>query len=106
MKNPLENNLPTWIFFSNVDACTVNESARQLLVWSGESFGRLMHSTENILNALMDGDHRLSKESVIELIALLGASVGSNPYPHPNVQTLFTDCIMILSRNLAALPEE
>lgn len=41
MLNNKENNLPTWIFFSNVDATLVNESARQLLAWSGESFGRL-----------------------------------------------------------------
>lgn len=34
-----ENSLPVWIFFSNVDAITVNNSASQLLAWSGESFG-------------------------------------------------------------------
>ena len=32
-----ENSLPVWIFFSNVDAITVNNSASQLLAWSGES---------------------------------------------------------------------
>lgn len=67
MLNNKENTLPTWIFFSNVDATLVNESARQLLVWSGESFGRLLRSTENILNALMSNDHRLTRESVVEL---------------------------------------
>jgi len=43
---------------------------------------------------------------VIELIGLLGACVASNPYPHPAARELFTACIMILSRNLAGLPEE
>lgn len=104
MKNSPENSLPTWIFFSNVDATLVNESARQLLVWSGESFGRLLRSTENILNALMSNDHRLTRESVVELVALLGSCVGSNPYPPPDTRSLFTDCIMVLSRYLAQLP--
>lgn len=106
MKNSLENDLPTWIFFSNVDATLVNESARQLLVWSGESFGRLLRSAENILNALMTNDHRLTKESVVELIGLLGTCVGSNPYPPPDTRNLFTDCIMVLSRYLAQLPKD
>lgn len=83
MLNNTENNLPTWIFFSNVDATLVNESARQLLVWSGESFGRLLRSTENILNALMSNDHRLTRESVVELVALLGSCVGSIPILRP-----------------------
>lgn len=106
MLNNKENNLPTWIFFSNVDATLVNESARQLLVWSGESFGRLLRSTENILNALMSNDHRLAAENVVKLIGLLGACVASNPTPHPSVRELFTDCVMILSRKLAELPKE
>lgn len=106
MTNTSENNLPTWIFFSNVDATLVNESARQLLVWSGESFGRLLRSTENILNALMTNDHRLAAENVVKLIGLLGACVASNPTPHPSVRELFTDCVMILSRKLAELPKE
>lgn len=106
MLNNTENNLPTWIFFSNVDATLVNESARQLLVWSGESFGRLLRSTENILNALMSNDHRLAAENVVKLIGLLGACVASNPTPHPSVRELFTDCVMILSRKLAELPKE
>ncbi len=106
MLNNKENNLPTWIFFSNVDATLVNESARQLLVWSGESFGRLLRSTENILNALMTNDHRLAAENVVKLIGLLGACVASNPTPHPSVRELFTDCVMILSRKLAELPKE
>lgn len=106
MLNNTENNLPTWIFFSNVDATLVNESARQLLVWSGESFGRLLRSTENILNALMTNDHRLAAENVVKLIGLLGACVASNPTPHPSVRELFTDCVMILSRKLAELPKE
>lgn len=111
MTNTSENNLPTWIFFSNVDATLVNESARQLLVWSGESFGRLLRSTENILNALMSNDlmsndHRLAAENVVKLIGLLGACVASNPTPHPSVRELFTDCVMILSRKLAELPKE
>ena len=97
-----ENSLPVWIFFSNVDAITVNNSASQLLAWSGESFG----STQNLLNVLLDSNHRMAKEHVIELIGLLGACVASNPYPHPVARELFTDCIMILSRNLAGLPEE
>lgn len=58
MLNNKENTLPTWIFFSNVDATQVNESARQLLAWSGESFGRLLAGTENLLDVLVDGDHR------------------------------------------------
>ncbi|WP_419065815.1 hypothetical protein [Parasutterella sp.] len=106
MLNNKENTLPTWIFFSNVDATLVNESARQLLVWSGESFGRLLRSTENILNALMSNDHRLTRESVVELVALLGSCVGSNPYPPPDTRSLFTDCIMVLSRYLAQLPKD
>ena len=106
MLNNTENNLPTWIFFSNVDATLVNESARQLLVWSGESFGRLLRSTENILNALMTNDHRLAAENVVKLIGLLGACVASNPTPHPSVRELYTDCVQILSRKLAELPKE
>lgn len=106
MQNTTGNSLPTWIFFSNVDAITVNNCASQLLAWSGESFGRLFGSTQNLLNVLLDSNHRLTKEHVIELIGLLGACVASNPYPHPAARTLFTDCIMILSRNLAQLPEE
>lgn len=51
-----ENSLPVWIFFSNVDAITVNNSASQLLAWSGESFGRLFGSTQNLLNVLLDGN--------------------------------------------------
>lgn len=101
-----ENSLPVWIFFSNVDAITVNNSASQLLAWSGESFGRLFGSTQNLLNVLLDSNHRMAKEHVIELIGLLGACVASNPYPHPAARELFTDCIMILSRNLAGLSEE
>ena len=97
-----ENSLPVWIFFSNVDAITVNNSASQLLAWSGESFGRLFGSTQNLLNVLLDSNHRMAKEHVIELIGLLGACVASNPA----ARELFTDCIMILSRNLAGLPEE
>lgn len=106
MLNNTENNLPTWIFFSNVDATQVNESARQLLAWSGESFGRLLAGTENLLDVLVDGDHRLAAENVVKLIGLLGACVASNPTPHPSVRELFTDCVMILSRKLAELPRE
>lgn len=61
-----ENSLPVWIFFSNVDAITVNNSASQLLAWSGESFGRLFGSTQNLLNVLLDGNHKMAKEHVIE----------------------------------------
>lgn len=106
MLNNKENNLPTWIFFSNVDATLVNESARQLLAWSGESFGRLLAGTENLLDVLVDGDHRLAAENVVKLIGLLGACVGSNPYPPPDTRSLFTDCIMVLSRYLAQLPKD
>ena len=106
MQNTTQDTLPTWVFFSNVDAITVNNSASQLLAWSGESFGRLFDRTQNLLNVLLDGDHRLAKEHVIELIALLGACVASNPTAHPSVRELFTDCVMILSRKLAGLPEE
>ena len=88
MQNTTQDTLPTWIFFSNVDAITVNNSASQLLAWSGESFGRLFDRTQNLLNVLLDGDHRLAKEHVIELIALLGACVASNPTAHPSVREL------------------
>lgn len=101
-----ENTLPVWLFFSDVDASAINESARKLLVWSDESFGPLFSATDNILNAMMAPRHRLSKESIIELIALLGASFGSNPYPSPSARELFTDCIVILSHKLAELPKE
>ena len=94
MLNNKENTLPTWIFFSNVDATQVNES------------GRLLAGTENLLDVLVDGDHRLAAENVVKLIGLLGACVASNPTPHPSVRELFTDCVMILSRKLAELPRE
>ena len=55
---------------------------------------------------MMVPGHRLSKESVIELIALLGASFGSNPCPSPSARELFTDAIMILSYKLAELPKD
>ena len=106
MLNNTENTLPIWFFFSDVDATAINESARKLLVWSGENFGPAFSATDNILNALMVEGHRLSKESVVELIALLGSSFGSNPYPTPSARELFTDCIMILSRYLGDLPKE
>ena len=106
MQNITENTLPVWFFFSDVDATALNESARKLLVWSGDNFGPLFSATDNILDAMMVPRHRLSKESIIELIALLGASFGSNPYPSPSARELFTNCVMILSRKLAELPKE
>ena len=106
MQNITENTLPVWFFFSDVDATALNESARKLLVWSGENFGPLFSAADNILNALMVPGHRLAKENVIELMALLGASFGSNPYPSPSARELFTDAIVILSHKLAELPKE
>lgn len=106
MLNNTDTTLPIWFFFSDVDATALNESARKLLVWSGENFGPLFSAADNILNAMMIPRHRLSKESIIELIALLGASFGSNPYPSPSARELFTDCIMILSHKLAEQPKE
>ena len=106
MTNISENTLPTWLFISNGDDCTHNDCSLKLLDWSGEKYCKAFSATDNILNALMVEGHRLSKESVVELIALLGSSFGSNPYPTPSARELFTDCIMILSRYLGDLPKE
>ena len=105
MLNNKENNLPTWIFFSNVDATLVNESARQLLAWSGESFGRLPPALKIFWTFWWTAITVLQPRT-----SLSSAAFSAPAFVQPNSTSecpgIVQDCVMILSRRLAELPKE